>query len=204
MLRSSWNRPLGRGIWLPLRHGLPVLVVLAVLIGQAPDSQAQESTYSFGVDIPLQFVFTGNISGAVSASGFKATLDTPYNVGVGYENYSVEANDIINNIYTTLEYKFLDVFVDMYFTALHLALGYGTGVVTTEDFTLSGTSFGFKEADASQWFLSLGWPFDPAWEFHVGYHRITAESTLLIDGVNTGATIDLGGIMHSLGLKYIF
>lgn len=191
-------------MWPLLRCGLLVLVVLTVLMEQAPDTQAQESTYSLGIDLPIQFVFTGNISGAVSASGFKATLDTPYHVGVGFENYSVDVNDGFLNIYTTLEYQFVDIFVDMYFTAMHLALGYGIGMVTTDDFTVSGTSFGFEEAEASQWFLSLGWPFDPVWEFHVGYHRISAESNLLINGVKTGTTMDLGGIMHSVGLKYIF
>ena len=177
----------------------------ALLFMSGAPAWSQETSWSLGVDLPLQFIFTGDVSGTATPSGYKITLDTPFVVGVGTEKYTVPVDDSDNNIETSLEFSFIDVFIDVFFSVMHGALGFGTGTVAMEDFDFGGSTFSAADDEATQTYIALGWPLSPTWEFHVAYHRVVAESTLeSSDATIADIDVDFGGIMHSAGFKFLF
>lgn len=185
-----------------LPGSLFAMIVGVMLLGAA--STAQADGYAFGLDLPLQFSFTGDLRGTAQPSGFKATLDTPFHVGVGAESYSVDSDDPAGTVVTSIDYEFTDLYLWWRGVSFTIAAGFGTGGATIEDYVVGPDTFSADEADADQVFVALGWILNPSWEFHVGYHRIDAETDLKLNGAVTGAKLDLGGIMHSAGFKYIF
>lgn len=189
-----------RALFLSLALG-----VLTMAPGQKAEAQQQENMY-LAFDLPIQFTFTGNISGTAAPSGFKATLHLPWRFGVAYQSYTVEATDSLANIDTELEIEMIDVMIDFDWGPIVIALGYGSGTVSMRPFTLSGAEFSTEDADASQIIVSLGWVIDTAkrWNFHLGYHMLEAETDFLVNGANSGSTIDLGGTMLSVGFSYWF
>ena len=179
-----------------------LMTMLAVFAGG--QATAQENEYFLSVDLPLQFVFTGNISGSATPSGFKAMLQTPWIVVVGLESYTVEAQDAVAGINTELEIQIIDVGIHFDMGPMLIGLAYGVGGVSMLPFNFSGVTFSAEEADATQISISLGWRLSPTWDFHVGYHALDAETTLQVNGVATPSKLDLGGIMHSAGFSYWF
>lgn len=201
IMNSSFQQTGTSRKWSPAGT-LFAMMVGVMLLGLA--STAQADGYAFGLDLPLQFSFTGDLRGTAQPSGFKATLDTPFHVGVGAESYSVEADDAAGTILITIDYDFTDIYLWWRGMSFTIAAGFGTGGAAIQDYIVGADTFSADEADADQVFIALGWIINPRWEFHVGYHSIDAETDLKQNGVVTGAKLDLGGIMHSAGFKFIF
>lgn len=186
-----------------LRRTALALLAGALALGLAAPARAQDS---LRVDLPVQFIFTGDVRGASTPSGFIVGFMSDWNIGVAFEKYAVDIDDPsagIGGVTTAANYTFLDVAFEIRFSAMHVDLGLGTGTASLDDFTVGGQTVSTNKADASQTVLALGWPLGPTWEFHVGYHRIRANADLKVAGATSGQ-IDLGGVMHSLGFKYSF
>lgn len=187
-----------------IKGALSLLILLSSVAIVGGNIRAQEREYSLALDLPLQYIFTGDISGASTPSGFKAMLHLPLHFSVGLEQYSVEVNDISANINTELEFELLDLMISFELGPILVGLGYGMGTIATQSFQVAGSTFGMEDADASQIFITLGWMTGQNWEFHVGYHRLEAEGALAVNGSATSTTLDLGGVMLSAGFLYWF
>lgn len=180
-----------------------LLLVVALAFVTTPQAKADE--FSFSLDIPLQFAFTGDLQGTARPSGFIAALNLPIHIGVGVEAFSVEADDPSSTLDVTIDYEFTDFYVWWNFQVMTVSFGGGTGSAKVKEYTdSSGALVSTDEADADQVFLVLGWMLNMDWEFHVSYHQIDAEANNLVAGVADGTTTDLGGVMTSAGFRFTF
>lgn len=180
------------------------LLVLGMLgFVLAPDARADG--WAFGVDIPMQFAYTGDVKGTARPGGFIASLDLPFHVGVGTESYTAEAEDSSGTVTFNIEYNFTDFYVWQNFEMMSVAFGVGNGTAQIPEFDDgTGSLISTDEADADQVFLRLGWFLNQNWEFHVAYHQIDAVANVLVAGVADGTTIDLRGVMTTAGFKFMF
>jgi hypothetical protein len=168
-----------------------------------PDARADG--WALGVDIPMQFAYTGDIKGTARPAGFIASLDLPFHVGVGSESYSVEAEDSSGIVTFNIDYNFTDFYVWYNFQVMSVAFGGGRGTAQIPEFDDgTGSLISTDEADADQVFLRLGWFLNQNWEFHVAYHQIDAVANVLVAGVADGTTVDLRGVMSTAGFKFMF
>jgi hypothetical protein len=198
------TRPGGR-IARPAIAAALALCAVALWLAAAPAAWAQG--YSARLDLPVRFVFSGDVRGIATPKGVKLALMSGWHVGLGFETYSAAIDDPaagVGGVHTAANYRFTDLLVEIKFTTMHVDVGYGKGKVGLDAFDLGGQTISSSGGKARQVFITLGWPLSPTWEFHVGYHEITAETNLLVNQVPSGTALDLSGVMHSLGFKHDF
>lgn len=182
-----------------------ILIGLLVWIMSAMALVSQASAISITAQVPVVFQFSGDLEGSASASGFIVTLGELIGIfGIGVERVSVAVDDSSQDIKTTAEFAFTDVTVDFVLFDFNLALGYGMGTASLEDFTSGGVEFSSEEGAASQFFFRFGYPFNESIDISLSYHGIDAETQLSANGAELGSTTDVGGVMYAAGVTAHF
>lgn len=185
-----------------------IFMGLVFFLALSSPVQAQKkgagSPWGLSLDLPAQFIFTGDVNGISAPSGFKLSLDTRFSFGVSTENYTVSASDPVVAINMVMKYSINSIYGFRNFSKIHLAAGVGSGSVVSDPFTVGAVLYEPKKASVSQVFISMGWPMSPKWGLRVGYSKVNATSVLFENGVDNGNVMNLSGVMHSIGVKRIF
>ena len=179
---------------------------LAVFVLFWASSPAQADFFSVAVDSPVAFSFD-DASTVKDVSGAKFSVSFPFLVGLAYEKYDVtQTQSGLNLLSQPVTEDFVSTIsmVDIFFTLpipfVNIVLGLGSG---TAKFEGPNSQF-YKNADLTQYFVSVGIPFAAILDIHVGYHVISgeAESTSLTNPAVVNKKMD--GNMTSIGLKLGF
>ena len=189
-------------------------IFIALFVGMASlflTSAAWADIISISADVPIAFEFDDGGS-ADSVSGYKIGLALPgIIVGIGYEDYLVtQKNSGADD--TEINFKIIDIFLNLPLPIVNIALGYGAGSASINDVTGTNTTdgdfeFTFSDATITQYFISLGIPFGLLFDIHVGYHVLDGESDVKLVTDNSGTSkdkVDLSATMTSLGIKFGF
>lgn len=159
---------------------------------------AWADVFSISADIPVNYSFDNSQLTDTDASGFKAMAILPFHLGFGFEQYEVTGK-IGGSTGPDFQYdvSFVDIFYEFPFPVLNLAVGIGVGKGEFDEVPETGT---FSDANLTQWFVSLGYPFALVFDIHIGYHAISGESDI------TGSTtpLDLNANMTTIGFKFGF
>jgi hypothetical protein len=202
------------------------LALLALLLGQTPvDAQnAGAKAWSFAAELPVSYGYSSwkGVDSAGTASGVLAFLHSPWMIGVGVENYTVDTSgtgsgpfqqSTVGRGHFSASFSFTDLLLTFPMGLGSFTVGYGTGKVTLDKSTVMYTGGGGgpstsvftadKSANASQVLIAVGGALSPRWEFRGSVHSVTTDSVALLDtGVPTGSNISYGGTLVALGLAY--
>lgn len=174
-----------------------ILAGMAVLVA-AIFAASNASAFSIALDIPFAYEVDDGGS-ADEVSGFKLGLGIitfpVLDLGVGYESYEITEDAGIDDL--TAQFDIFDVFVDIPFPVVNIVLGMGFGEMDFELLTVS------ESADVSQAYVSLGLPFTPLFDVHVGWHAVSVD-TIDLSSLGGDPEADLSGTMWSLGAKLGF
>ena len=148
------------------------------------------TTQAIGIygDIPVQFKFTKDCSGdcTKSPSGLKVGVVLPSNIGIGVESYSIHDDA------TTIKFEFLDISYLLPIPIVNITIGIGGGKVD-----LSTGSYG-NSGNATQFWVSAGFPIIPLFDLHVGFHKVDASIH------DDALTLEINGNMISVGAMFNF
>ena len=183
-------------------------LVLIALLGVGtllltPAAQAQSRLF---LATPIGMKFSGDISGsAESVSGYALGYGFSFHLGLGVDRLRARANDQTNGLRTELTYKFTDVFAFWRGYGLDWQVGYGKGHVEVAPFTdPSSNSITVDRADASQKFITVGYPLGQSFTVHLGYHLISADSpNINVNGTSAGP-FNLDAKAYTLGAQLAF
>ncbi len=166
------------------RKLIAMLVVLPAVLVAAGTAHA----IGFYADVPVQYEFTEDclVDCKQSATGVKAGVLVPGDIGIGLETYTVHVNAL------TVTFDLLDVSWLLPIPVVNLTLGLGGGNVSQE---IAGTE---QSGRAAQLWASLGYNIIPLFDLHLGYHVVDAT---VHDGPITN---DFGGRMISFGAAFTF
>ncbi|HEX7926512.1 MAG TPA: hypothetical protein VF678_02905 [bacterium] len=175
------------------------------------------SAISFTLDVPTHYTLdsrTVNTQGNAplknqtldDVSGFKLLMAGSHHLGVGYERYDVKGKGVSGGgggpFAFTTTFQFYDVVLDLPMRLLDFGLGYGVGTVNTSITTSTPPTPVAEQANASQWFASVGIPFGQHFDLHVAYHVVSTEHLKLS---NTGGggpdALDLSGHTLMAGVR---
>ena len=183
------------------------LIFATTLLASVAAGAAPAFALSLSLDVPFQYSFE-NGGKADSVSGYKVGLGLPLfpviGVGIGYENY--EAKDSEGSLDSSVQFTFYDLFLEVPFPFVNVTVGAGWGKQTIKaegDVLIGGAISSVneeEEGNASQYFLSLGYPIFPLVDIHVGYHVIDAEKLDFNFG-GIPAESDASGTMWSAGVR---
>jgi len=177
------------------RTTFAILAALAVLIAPAA---ARADVFSVTADLPVAYSFDDGGS-ADSVSGFKAGVSLPFLIGFGLENYTVTDKDDSGSE-ASVDFTFLDLFVNLPVPFVNIVLGVGAGAVTGD---LKDSPAKLENTTATQYFVSLGIPIAAVFDVHVGYHWVQAKADITVDGDKIDQA-KLDGNMTSVGIKVGF
>ncbi|MCH8077823.1 MAG: hypothetical protein IIC64_18600 [SAR324 cluster bacterium] len=148
------------------------------------------TTQAIGIygDIPVQFKFTKDCSGdcTFSPSGLKVGVVLPSNIGIGVESYSIHDDA------TTIKFEFLDISYLLPIPIVNITIGIGGGKVNF------GSGSFDKSGNATQFWISAGFPIIPLFDLHVGFHKV--DSSIHEDDI----TLEFNGNMISVGAMFNF
>jgi hypothetical protein len=164
-------------------------------------ASAQAEVFSVTADVPLVYNLKDSSGVDVKApSGFLLGLNTPFLLGLGYEQYKVPIE--IQSVPVSkadLNFTFYDLLLNVPFPVINLGLGYGigTGEVKIKD----ATTDPYKKANMSQYFVTVGIPFALLFDVHVGYHVLSGKAKENIAGAGEA---DLESSLYTVGLRVGF
>lgn len=183
-----------------------VASLLLLGLGLCLGGQPARADARLFVDLPIALDFEGDIEGgAESVSGYAVGWGFPLHVGLDVAEFTGTANDTQKNVKTDVTYSFVDAFIFFKGWGWDWQVGYGEGDVEVAAFQdTTGTQFTVDTADATQWFLSIGWPLAQRWTVHVGYRNISADETQIRSTSGFVGPYDLSASAWTLGLQLVF
>lgn len=153
---------------------------------------------SVSADVPVSYSFDESGISGESVSGLKLAVNLPFFVGLGVENYSVDAKGQgLTPEDFSYDVRMYDLFLDLPFPFLNLSIGGGVG---TGEFSFDDPTAKADDAKLTQVFAALGYPFAGIFDVHVGYHQISGDA----DIPGTSQTINTDATMWTLGLRVGF
>ena len=161
---------------------------------------------SVSLDVPFQYSFNDG-GKADSVSGYKVGFGLPLStlgLGIGYENYAAKQSS--SGVDSTATFTFYDLFLELPFPFVHITAGGGWGKDEVKVKGDIGTASidDKNDGNASQYFVSLGFPIFPLVDLHVGYHKISADKVKLDLGGTAPSEVDASGEMWSAGVRVGF
>ena len=155
--------------------------------------------------------------------GFIVGLNSPWHVGLAYENYtihpSLKCDEGCTVVDLNVNFEIFDLVFDFPLDAFNLGFGYGEGDVHTKlefreirEGSKGADSIKVNPAHETQYFVTLGVPFS-RFDLHVTYHVLTVEEPEILNtnrdssgnGNNSGNDrLKLSGQMLSVGARFNF
>ncbi len=184
---------------------LRLTLIISILYMTAWAPGAVAGRIYVGIPVSFEFDAGGAIEGtAQSVTGIILGYGFDFNVGLGAESYAATIDDETSGVKTDVAYSFIDLFAWVRTLGLDWQVGYGIGDVKFDSFSDNGgNTYSGESGDATQWFITAGLPFSKNFTVHAGYHKVSAESDVLINDT-TPDTFDLSGQVISLGVQYVF
>lgn len=189
-------------------------LALAQLAAVAVAVMSQNAlAFSIAVDMPTQYTLDSRklIKEASDirasnqtlsdVSGYKVSIGSIYNIGVGYEQYEIKGKGKSASESFTFEstLQFYDVFLDLPTSVLNFTLGFGKGRVNTSIRVSDPPSV--EEADASQYFAGVGFPIGQRFDLHVAYHAVTMKDQKLEDSGGASEHFNISGHTMMAGVR---
>lgn len=165
---------------------------------------AQDDNFTLSLDTPLVFNFDdgGEASGV---SGYLLSLAFPFNIGIGYEDYTIEEEDIDLGETLLINVQMTNIFIYIPLDSLNFTLGYGEGSASFDpkSFVTAVGTLDLEDAELDQYLLRAGFKLSETWDVHVGYQVLSGGAEILNSGVKVGET-NLDGNLYTAGLAYAF
>ena len=165
---------------------------------------ASAEFFSVSVGIPLVHSTADSSLKTDSVSGAMVHVKFPIMVGVGYESYVTEFEDISSSSMTDLKLttSMFDIFYLLPIPVVNVTIGLGGGVVSLEC-TINTEKCDDKWDDglAGQFYGQLGFSPFPFLDVHLGYHVVRATLKAKEDDYDN---VDASGNVVSFGVSFIF
>ena len=158
--------------------------------------------FSVAADLPVSYSFDSSAT-VDDLSGIKIGVSLPFLPPLAYEKYSLST--FVSNVKTDVDVTMIDIFWELPIPIISITLGAGIGSASLTQTAVTNT---FDDASLFQGFFSLGIPFFPFLDIHVGYHFLRGSATVAsgspITGPSAGDKFVMDGTMISIGIKLGF
>jgi hypothetical protein len=178
--------------WVAMGAGMALLLAQGV---------ARADVFSVTADIPMQLTlkFDGDKVGN-SVSGYIVGVSLPFLVGFGYENYTASLDKKDVPVKTDYKVQFFDVFLNLPIPVVNIVLGAGLGTAQFDPDDLLGPGTKIKDANLTQYLVSVGIPIAVLFDVHLGYRTFSGTH----DTKPGSGSFDTKGQLISLGAKVGF